>query len=358
MGVKWLIVKLEDFNYLLPKELIADRPIDRREDAKLMVVDKMDGTYQQLRVESFLDLLNEEDVLVLNDTKVFPARLFGSKDGGGKVEILLVRPSNSHNWWCMHRGSLRVGNNLVFSELSAVVVSKKDGLAEIKFDIKEDAFDEWIEKNGHTPLPPYIKMTMDELEVRGKYQTIFARYKGSVAAPTAGFHFSREMLNELKSKGVGLEFVTLHVGPGTFLGVKTDKIEDHQMHSEWYELKEDVTRRLNEYKKKGKRIIAVGTTATRVLESCVDDNGLLKGGTRDTDIFIYPPYKFKFVDSLITNFHIPKSTLIMLVSAFVSRPNGKEKFEKFETSLLGKVYSTAIKQKFRFFSFGDAMFIC
>lgn len=351
-----MAVKLENFDYSLSKDLIADRPIERREEAKLMVVDRMGGTYQQTRVESFLDLFDEGDVLVLNNTKVFPARLFGQKDSGGKIEILLLK-EEAEGWWAMSKPGMKKGKRVRFDDLTGEVVEIKDGLAKIRFDKTREDFKKTILEIGKTPLPPYINSRLTEKEAREKYQTVYAKYEGSVAAPTAGFHFSKKLLDRLREKGVKICYVTLHVGLGTFQGVKTENIEDHPMHSEWFELTEETAKKLNQYKQEGKRIISVGTTATRVLESCANDFGLLESSAGETNIFIYPPYKFKFVDALVTNFHLPKSTLLMLVLAFMSRPNGKEEFEKFETSLLGRVYLEAIKQWFRFFSFGDAMFI-
>ncbi len=357
-------MKLDLFDYILPEDRIGTVPAEPRESARLLVINRVNLTIVEGRVGDLVSILGPDDVLVLNDTKVFPARLFGQKESGGKVEILLIR-EDGDSWWAMSKPGLGKGKRLKFKampadrqDLSGEIIDNKNGLVKIKFDKTGEEFKKIILEIGKTPLPPYINSSLTEEEAREKYQTVYAKYEGSVAAPTAGFHFSENLLKRLKERGVKICYVTLHVGLGTFQGVKTENIEDHQMHSEWFELAEETAKELNQYKQEGKRIISVGTTATRVLESCANDFGLLEPATRETKIFIYPPYKFKFVDALITNFHLPKSTLLMLVSAFVSSPNTEEKFINFKSSLVGEAYQRAIDLDFHFYSFGDAMFIC
>lgn len=350
-------MKLDLFDYILPEGKIGNVPAEPRESARLLILNRENLTIDEGTVNDLVNVLGDQDVLVLNDTKVFPARLFGQKESGGKVEILLVKEDGDY-WWAMSKPGLKKVKSLKFKGLSGEVLETKDGLVKIKFDKTGEEFKKIILEIGKTPLPPYINSSLTEKEAREKYQTVYAKYEGSVAAPTAGFHFSESLISRLKEKGVKVCYVTLHVGLGTFQGVKTEEIEDHQMHSEWYELTEETAKKLNQYKQEEKRIISVGTTATRVLESCTNDFGLLEASTGETKIFIYPPYKFKFVDALITNFHLPKSTLLMLVSAFVSFPNTEDNFIDFKSSLVGEAYQKAIVLDFHFYSFGDAMFIC
>lgn len=350
-------MKLDLFDYVLPPGRIGTIPADPRESARLLVLNRENLTIDEAVVNDLVNVLGDEDVLVLNDTKVFPARLFGEKESGGKMEILLIREDGGC-WWAMSKPGLGKGKRIKFKGLSGEIIETRDGLVKIKFDKTGEEFKKIILEIGKTPLPPYINSRLTEEEAREKYQTVFAKYEGSVAAPTAGFHFSENLLNRLKEKGVKICYVTLHVGLGTFQGVKTENIEEHQMHSEWFELTEETAKKLNQYKQEEKRIISVGTTATRVLESCTNDFGLLEATTGETKIFIYPPYKFKFVDALITNFHLPKSTLLMLVSAFVSSPNTPDAFIDFKNTLVGEAYQKATDLDFHFYSFGDAMFIC
>lgn len=360
-------MKLDLFDYILPGDKIGTSPATPRESARLLVINRQNLTIDEGQVGDLVSILGLDDVLVLNDTKVFPARLFGQKGSGGKVEILLIR-EDGDSWWAMSKPGLGQGKMVLqrrtsprlvkFKELSGEIIEIRDGLVRIKFDKTGEEFKKIILEIGKTPLPPYINSSLNEEEAREKYQTVYAKYEGSVAAPTAGFHFSDSLLDSLKEKGVKICYVTLHVGLGTFQGVKAENIEDHQMHSEWFELTAETAKKLNQYKQEGRRIISVGTTSTRVLESCANDFGLLEPATGETKIFIYPPYKFRFVDALITNFHLPKSTLLMLVSAFVSSPNTEDEFINFKSSLVGEAYQKAIDLDFHFYSFGDAMFIC
>ena len=295
--------------------------------------------------------------MVLNNTKVFPAKLIGKKLTGGKIEILLLEKTALNTWKAIHKGKLAFGDTLVFGDIKASITSKEQNLISIKFSCREKDLFSYMKIHGFTPLPPYIKPDLTEKKFRLLYQTVYALTAGSAAAPTAGFHFTKKLLAVLKKKGVQIEYITLHVGLGTFAPIKEMDITKHQIHSEYFELSPAVAKRLNKAKKEGKKIIAVGTTATRVLETCVNKDGNQKPQKGYTQIFIYPPYHFKFVDHLITNFHLPKSTLLALVSAFVSFPNTKDHFTDFYQSLIGKAYNIAKKEKYRFYSFGDASLI-
>lgn len=347
------------FDYTLPEELIASSPVSPRDHSKLMVIDRKDKQITHKHFFDLVDLLNENDVLVLNETKVFPARIYGHKESGGKVEILLNKNVDSNTWQSLARPGLNTGTKIIFIGFNGVVTGRVDEIHEIKFDLDKSELLEKLQTVGVTPLPPYIHSTETESEIRKEYQTTYAKDLGSVAAPTAGFHFTKDLLDKIMSKGVEIEYVTLHVGLGTFAPVKTETLEEHKMHSEDFFVSKETIDRLNDAKKNGKRIISVGTTSTRVLESISDENSVLSQNKLNgsTSIFIYPPYKFKFVDALITNFHLPKSTLLALVSALVSKPNTDEDFTDFENSLAGKAYNEAIKNKYRFYSFGDSSII-
>jgi S-adenosylmethionine:tRNA ribosyltransferase-isomerase len=291
-----------------------------------------------------------------------PARLFGKKSSGGLVELLLtkvVESTNDHEVWeVLSKPSLKIGQHIQFEHgLSAECIALTGYTRQVRFNKSRLALLQTLEAIGKIPIPPYIHWEGEEEKVRQVYQTTYAKILGSVAAPTAGLHFTPALDRKLKEKGVTIEEVTLHVGLGTFLPVKTEEVTEHHMHSEWYEVSKATADRINQYKKEGRRIIAVGTTSVRTLESSTDQNGKLVSGTNDTSIFIYPPYKFKVVDALITNFHLPKSTLLMLISALVSTPNTTRDFQDFKQCMVGKAYQSAIENDYRFFSFGDAMFI-
>ncbi len=337
---------IKDFDYELPEELIAQHPVEPRDSSRLLLMDKNTGTLEHKAF--FRDIVEElgaNDVLVFNDTKVLPARLFGVRDGsGGKVETLLLTPCGDLTWECLVKPGKKcpIGQNIIFSDrLIGTVIAKTDfGGRIIRFKAEGD-FEEILQEIGEMPLPPYIH---EKLEDKNRYQTVYAKNQGSAAAPTAGLHFTPQLLQELKEKGVEMHFLTLHVGLGTFRPVSTERIEDHKMHSEYYKIKEETASAINEAKAKGKRIIAVGTTSVRTLESAAI-NGKIIATHGSTSIFIYPGYSFKIVDALITNFHLPQSTLLMLVSAMAGR----------EHSLYA--YKEAVKAGYRFFSFGDAMFI-
>lgn len=352
-------MKLSQLNYELPEKLIANSPTFPRDHAKLLVLDKDTGEISHKHFYDLPSLLTPNDVLVFNQTKVFPARLFGEKETGGKIEILLFNeiPTKGKTVWrAMHRGKLREGQKVKFEDCNATVLKLLGSEIEIEFIVND--FWEWLYAYGKTPIPPYIQSKDSEKELREEYQTVYAKDKGSVAAPTAGLHFTNKLIQELKDKGIRIEYVTLHVGAGTFLPIKETDITKHKMHSEYFLLDDDVAKRLNVAKKQGKRIISVGTTTTRVLETrAKSSKNKLIPGRGQTDIYIYPPYKFNFVDSLITNFHLPHSTLLALVSALVSDPNTKEVFSSFEKSTIGKAYMKAIKNNYKFYSFGDGMII-
>ncbi|MET3616420.1 S-adenosylmethionine:tRNA ribosyltransferase-isomerase [Peptoniphilus olsenii] len=338
-------MKTKDFYYNLPEELIAQHPLEQRDHSRLLVLDKNTGKIDHKHFYDILDYLNEGDVLVLNDTKVRPARIFGHRVGREeKIEFLLLNHEKDV-WECLSKPGkkAKIGTEIEFSDkLRAKVVDiSEDGSRFLKFEY-EGIFEEILDELGEMPLPPYIT---EKLKDKDRYQTVYAREKGSAAAPTAGLHFTKDLLNEIAKRGIKICYITLHVGLGTFRPVKVENLDDHNMHSEFYILTEDVANTMNEAKRLGNKIIAVGTTSVRTLESVADDNGILKPQSGFTDIFIYPPYKFKCVDSLITNFHLPESTLLMLVSAFSSR------------KFILNAYNEAVKSKYRFFSFGDAMFI-
>ena len=339
-------MKVEEFNYELPKELIAQTPYDKRDEARLLVLDKEKQTIEHKVFRDVIDYLNHGDCLVINDTKVIPARLYGKKDTGAHVEFLLLKRLEGDEWEAMVRpgNKLKVGSRVVFGDglLKAEIVEvMAGGNRRVKFGYN-GIFNEILDQIGLMPLPPYIT---EKLKDKDKYQTVYARYEGSAAAPTAGLHFTEELLEKIKAKGVEVAKVTLHVGIGTFRPVKVENVEDHQMHSEHFYLKAEEAEKINKAKREGHKIIAVGTTSCRVLESVADENGYLKEIEDDTDIFIYPGYKFKCIDNLITNFHLPESTLIMLVSSLAGR------------DFIMRAYNEAVKERYKFFSFGDAMII-
>ena len=336
------------FDYELPKELIAQTPLEKRDSSRLMVVKKDTGEIVHEHFNNIIDYLHEGDVLVLNNTKVIPARLIGEKESTHAViELLLLRDLGSDVWECLSKPAkrLKVGTVISFGDgvLKAEVVAKFDeGLTHVKLSYNGILM-EILGKLGTMPLPPYIH---EKLADQSRYQTVYAKISGSAAAPTAGLHFTKDLLNKLEEKGVIITYVTLHVGLGTFRPVEVTNVLEHHMHSEYYVMSEETANLLNKAKEEKRRIIAVGTTSTRTLETVASLNdGLFKGTSGYTDIFIYPGYKFKAIDCLITNFHLPKSTLVMLVSAFSSREN------------ILNAYNEAVKEKYRFFSFGDAMFI-
>ena len=340
-------LKLKDYYYDLPKELIAQKPLVDRSSSRLMVLDKDEKNLEHKKFLDILDYITEKDCLVLNDTKVIPARLLGVKEGtGAHVEVFLLKRLDDKRWETLVKPGKRLkpGAKVVFGdgELKCEVKGfLDDGLRVVEFEF-DGIFEEILDKLGQMPLPPYIT---EKLEDKSRYQTVYAKNSGSAAAPTAGLHFTDELLQKLKDKGVKIAYVTLHVGLGTFRPVKVENVEEHKMHSEFYRIEQEACDIINSTKIAGGRVISVGTTSTRTIESAADENGFLKPQSGNTEIFIYPGYKFKVIDALITNFHLPESTLLMLVSALYDR---KE---------ILKAYENAVKEKYRFFSFGDAMFI-
>jgi S-adenosylmethionine:tRNA ribosyltransferase-isomerase len=346
-------MKLSLFNYNLPRELIAQTPKEPRDASGLLVYDRKSGKIEHDKFFNLPKYLQPNDVLVFNNTKVFPARLIMKKPTGGKIEIFLLKEVGGGKWECLIGGKLKSTKELEAKGLQGKIIGKvAESVWLIKFNLVGQKFLKFIEKYGETPLPPYIK-TKDTKKIRAEYQTVYAKYFGSVAAPTAGFHFTKKLLAQLKKKGVAEEFVTLHVGLGTFQAVKVEQIEKHKMHAELASIDKKTCDFLNTAKRQGRRIIAVGTTSARTLEAATDKNGKLKPIKKEVDIFIYPGYKFKFVDALITNFHLPKSTLLMLVSAFLGQ--GKNKTAGIKA--MRKIYATAVKKKYRFYSFGDGMMV-
>ena len=339
-------MKVSDFNYELPERLIAQHPSEKRDESRLMVINREKQTIEDKVFKDVIDYLNPGDCLVRNNTKVIPARLYGKKETGANVEFLLLKRVHDDTWEVIVRPGrkLLAGAKVIFGDgiLEATIDKVLDnGNREVTFKYN-GIFNEILDQIGMMPLPPYIK---EKLKEKDRYQTVYAKYDGSAAAPTAGLHFTEELLEKIKEKGVEIANVTLHVGIGTFRPVKVENVEEHNMHSEHYYIKQEDADKINNAKKNGKRIISVGTTSCRVLESIADENGFVKETEGDTSIFIYPGYKFKCIDSLITNFHLPESTLIMLVSSLA----GKD--------FIMKAYKKAVDEEYRFFSFGDAMII-
>ena len=339
-------LKTSDFSYYLPEELIAQTPLEQRDSSRLLKLDRTTGNVEHHHFYDIIDYLQPGDCLVMNDSRVLPARLLGHRPTGGAVEVLLLRDLGNKRWECLCKPGrkMQVGNTVLFGngDLTATVVEvKEDGNRIVEFQY-EGIFLEVLERLGKMPLPPYIK---EELENQERYQTVYSRAVGSAAAPTAGLHFTNELLEQIRNKGIKTAFVTLHVGLGTFRPVKADNIHDHHMHSELCMISAETAKILNETKASGGRVICVGTTSCRTLESLVNENGSFEAKSKWTEIFIYPGYTFKAMDGLITNFHLPESTLVMLVSAFAGREN------------VLAAYEEAVRERYRFFSFGDAMCI-
>ncbi len=340
-------MNIQDFDYDLPEERIAQHPLENRSDSRLMVLNRKEQSITHRRFYDITDYLEPGDCLVLNDTRVIPARLYGEKEGtGGAIEFLLLHRKTTDEWEVALKPGkkAKIGARFVFGEgkLIAEVTDILEGGNRLVRFFYDGLFENILDELGEMPLPHYIK---EKLEDKERYQTVYNKNAGSAAAPTAGLHFTEALLDAIREKGVKIVFVTLHVGLGTFRPVKTEKIEEHQMHSEFYILSEEAAETINRTKAAGGRVIAVGTTSNRILETVADDKGHLEAKTGYTDIFIYPGYRFKIVDALITNFHLPKSTLIMLVSAFAGR------------DYIMKAYEEAVREEYRFFSFGDSMII-
>lgn len=340
-------MKTSDFYYDLPEELIAQDPLVDRTASRLLVLNRETGTVGHKIFSDVIDYLNEGDCLVINNTRVIPARLIGEKEGtGGKVEVLLLKRRANDVWETLVKPGkkLRPGARVTFGDgrLKAEILEiAEEGNRLVRF-YYEGIFEEILDSLGEMPLPPYITHKLEDKEM---YQTVYAKFDGSAAAPTAGLHFTKELLNKIEEKGIKIASITLHVGLGTFRPVKVDDVNNHHMHTEWYEVNAEAADIINETKRNGGRVICVGTTSCRTIESVADENGYMKAKTGETDIFIYPGYKFKVMDGLITNFHLPESTLVMLVSAFAGKEN------------VLAAYETAVKERYRFFSFGDAMIL-
>ena len=335
-------MKISEFDYNLPKELIAKYPVEPRDSCRLMVLDRKDKTIEHKIFRDIIDYLEEGDTLVLNDTKVIPARLKGKKETGANIEIFLLRPFSENQWEVLIKNikRLKEGQEVIFAEDFKAKLLEKYEEGKAKVELIGENVNELIKKYGHIPLPPYMERE-DEEKDKDYYQTVFAQKEGAVASPTAGLHFTPQLLEKIKQKGVNIAYVTLHVGLGTFRPVSVEDITKHKMHEEFYQIPEETIDIINKTKNKGKSVTAVGTTVVRTLETYAQ-TGKLEGFS---DIFIYPPYEFKMIDKLITNFHLPKSTLLMLVSAFADK------------DFILKAYKEAVNQKYRFFSYGDAMFI-
>ena len=341
-------MKTDDFDYYLPEELIAQHPIEKRDNSKLMILNKNNGNIKHEKFHNIINYLNKGDVLVLNDTKVIPARIIGEKaDTKAVIELLLLKNIEKDTWECLSKPAKRIKEGTIISFGNGLLKGKcvgigEEGIRKIEF-IYDGVFYEILDVLGTMPLPPYIK---EKLEDQSRYQTVYAKNIGSAAAPTAGLHFTKELLKEIEEKGITICYLTLHVGLGTFRPVNVEDVTKHKMHSEFYTMNKETADILNKAKKERRRIISVGTTSTRTIETIMSKYNEFKECSGWTDIFIYPGYKFKGIDALITNFHLPKSTLIMLVSAFASK------------EIILNAYKEAVDNKYRFFSFGDAMFIC
>lgn len=336
------MLKTSDFYYDLPEELIAQTPLEPRDSSRLLVYNRTTGEVFHRHFRDVGDYLKPGDLLVVNTTKVYPARIFAYTEHGGKVEILLLKRQNLTDWECLVKPGKKCREGVILvvnEELKAEMISRTDDGGRIVRFIFDGVFEDILSRVGEMPLPPYIH---EKLKDKDRYQTVYCKQEGSAAAPTAGLHFTLRLIDELKAKGVEFAEVQLNVGLGTFRPVKTDDLEHHKMHTEYYVIDEENAEKINKAKREGRRVIAVGTTSVRTLETVADENGFVKAQSGDTSIFIYPPYKFKCVEGLITNFHLPESTLVMLVSAFASREKILE------------LYNLAVKEKYRFFSFGDA----
>lgn len=340
-------MNVKDFDYYLPEELIAQDPLEDRSSSRLMILDKKTGEIRHSIFKNIIEELNPGDCLVINNTKVIPARLYGAKVGtDAKIEVLLLKRKENNIWEVLVKPGkkAKIGTKISFGEgklIGTVVDIVEEGNRLIQFSY-EGIFEEVLDELGQMPLPPYIT---HQLKDKNRYQTVYAKYDGSAAAPTAGLHFTKELLKEIQAKGVTVASVTLHVGLGTFRPVKVENVLEHHMHSEFFMIEESEAKKINDAKASGGRIISVGTTSCRTLESAADENGKLKATSGWTDIFIYPGYSFKIIDALITNFHLPQSTLVMLVSALAGREH------------ILAAYEEAVKERYRFFSFGDAMLI-
>lgn len=336
------MLKTSDFYYDLPEELIAQTPLEPRDSSRLLVYNRTTDEVFHRHFRDVGDYLKPGDLLVVNTTKVYPARIFAYTEHGGKVEILLLKRQNLTDWECLVKPGKKCREGVILvvnEELKAEIISRTDDGGRIVRFIFDGVFEDILSRVGEMPLPPYIH---EKLKDKDRYQTVYCKQEGSAAAPTAGLHFTLRLIDELKAKGVEFAEVQLNVGLGTFRPVKTDDLEHHKMHTEYYVIDEENAEKINKAKREGRRVIAVGTTSVRTLETVADENGFVKAQSGDTSIFIYPPYKFKCVEGLITNFHLPESTLVMLVSAFASREKILE------------LYNLAVKEKYRFFSFGDA----
>ena len=341
-------MKTKDFYYVLPEELIAQVPIDNRDESRLLVLDKETGEIEHRLFKDIIEYLNKGDTLVLNDTRVLPARLFGNRIGKNEsIEFLLLRRLENNIWESLVKPGKKAkighkvefGNGILKGEI--IGIDKVEGTRKIKFEF-DGLFEEILDKLGEMPLPPYIH---EKLEDRERYQTVYSKHLGSAAAPTAGLHFTNDLLDKIRNKGINIEFITLHVGLGTFRPVKVEDINNHHMHSEFFTVSQQTANTINKTKEMGKRIVAVGTTTCRTLETISIEDGQVEAQSGWTNIFIYPGYRFKTVDSMITNFHLPESTLMMLVSAMTTR------------DIIIDTYKTAVKERYRFFSFGDGMLI-
>ncbi len=355
------MLSIQQFDYFLPPSLIAHAPLKNRASSRLLSANRASQTLSHHHFNDLASLLDPGDVLVRNETKVIPARLFGQLPSGKIIELLLLNPVDDSGtlWKCLTKPGIAQNEKIVFpTGVEAINHSAKDVYAkEIEFHCSKTELRQLLTKEGHTPLPPYISNSSSEKLLRQQYQTIYAKQEGSVAAPTAGLHFTAKLDAELSQRGISIVPITIHVGLGTFAPLKDNSFSTKQIHTEWFSISLKAAQTINQAKSEGRRIVAVGTTTARTLESCADLSGKIVPQTGETSLFIFPPYAFRAIDALITNFHLPKSSLLTLVSAFVSTPNTSEIFSSFNESLIGKSYQIAIENEYRFYSFGDAMLI-
>lgn len=345
------------YDYNLPQSYIAHEPVSPRDSSKLLVINRKKKTFSHHHFFQLPEILDKNYLLVFNDTKVYPARLFGKKENGKTIEILLIKQLSDGTWEALCHPGVKGGTTLDFGKFQIQVIALKDKEIIIKPNVSSKEFLSFIEILGNVPIPPYIHTSLPKEELQEKYQTVYAKETGSSAAPTAGLHFTKTLLQNLETKGIEMVNITLHVGLGTFAPIGIEHMQEKKLHTESFEITKEESEKINTAKKSGKKIIAVGTTALRALESATDEKGVIHPFSGDTSIFIYPGYMFRIVDGMVTNFHVPKSSLLMLVSAFCSYPNTKEKFHDFKNSLMGKAYEEAKQNNYRFFSFGDGSLI-
>ncbi len=347
----------EHFDYDLPPSLIAQKPADPRDSSRLLCVDRRNNEITHHKFYDLPSLIDNNSLLVINDTKVYPARIFGRKKTGGRVEILLVRRLGNNRWEAYSRPGVKEGAEVYFDDFYLKIMERREKIITVEPSVKEEEFMHYVDSSGIVPTPPYISSPLSQNELKKSYQTVYAKETGSAAAPTAGLHFTPKLFNALAKHGVQTATLTLHVGLGTFAPIEEKNLKEKKLHKEFIEVTEEEANKINNARAAGRTIIAVGTTSARTLESVGDMNGVVKPFSGETSLFIYPGYKFNVVDGLITNFHLPQSSLLMLVSALCSKPNTNHEFKDFSSTIIGRAYAEAVENNYRFFSFGDACLI-